>query len=158
MKNKELLILITFCIAMGVSSTHAAPPSDPLSNIFITGGIDADHPGGQVNAALIAGNPPVLYIGGDFTAVRPYTGHGVALDADPTQPGAADPAFAQVDGDVFAVVPDGAGGWYIAGSFTGVGGVSQRNVAHINANGTLDAAFNPDPAGLVRALVLSLDG
>ena len=155
MKYIELLLCITFCIVFQASAARAAPPNDPVSSIYVTGGIDKDHPNGQVAASVITGNPPVLYIGGEFTAVRPLTGHGVVVNANT---GAADPAFPRVDGDVNAVAPDGAGGWYLAGAFTGVGGTSVRNVAHIKADKTLDTAFNPDPAGLVRALVLSPDG
>src|SRR5262245_43782745 len=151
--------ILPFCF-LGITwagAAHAAPSNDPLKNIFITGGIDQDHPEEQVNTSIIAGNPPVLYIGGAFTAVRAYTGNGVALDANPSHTGAVDPDFAQVAGDVFAVLPDGAGGWYIVGSFTSVGERSQRNVAHIQSDGTLDTAFNPDPSGLVRTLALSPD-
>src|SRR3954471_17178458 len=128
--------LVLFSCLLGIMWTgtaYAAPPNDPVSNLFVTGGFNG-LTNGQVNAAVLAGTPPILYIGGDFSAVRPYSGHGVVLDADPTHLGTADAAFPQVDGDVFDVVPDGAGGWYIAGAFTGVGGVSQRNVAHIKAD------------------------
>src|SRR5215470_16357233 len=157
MKKTRLLPWITVCITMGVLSAQAAPPSDPLSSLWVTGGFNG-LTNGQVNAAVLAGIPPLLYIGGDFSAVRPYSGHGVVLDADPTHPGTADAAFPQVDGDVFAVLPDGAGGWYIAGAFTSIGGVPQHNVAHITADKTVDTAWRPDPTGLVRALALSHDG
>ena len=153
MKHTRCLLLITFCITMKAASIHAAPPKDPVSSVFVTGGFNGQT-NGQVNASVITGNPPVLYIGGEFTGVRPLTGHGVVLNANT---GAQDVAFPRVDGDVNAVAPDGAGGWYLAGAFTGVGGMSVRNVAHIKADKTLDTAFNPDPAGLVRALVLSPD-
>src|SRR5436190_1377034 len=54
------------------------------------------------------------------------------------------------------VVPDG---WYIAGSFTHVGGLARRDLAHIRANGTVDpafdATFDPAPTANIRALARS---
>jgi hypothetical protein len=51
--------------------------------------------------------------------------------------------FAEVaGGDVRAVVSDGAGGWYIGGTFTDVGGQPHRGLAHIDANRNVDPAFN----------------
>ena len=69
-----------------------------------------------VNA--IADNGTTIIIGGDFTYVGPYTGHGVPLDASSGSPKTPYP---KVDGDVYAVVPDGSGGWYIGGAFARVG-------------------------------------
>jgi len=44
-----------------------------------------------------------------------------------------------VDGDVRVVYPDGDGGVYIGGDFTGVGGFPRKNAAHIRADGTVSA-------------------
>ena len=58
--------------------------------------------------------------------------------------GAVDPTFPQVEGgSVCAAVADGAGGWFIGGDFTSVGGVPRRHLAHIRADGTLDPVWNP---------------
>ena len=56
---------------------------------------------------------------------------------------------------VFAEVSDGAGGWYIGGSFTSVGGLPRNGVAHILANKTVDPSFNPNVVGQVYSMVLS---
>ena len=79
-----------------------------------------------------------LYVGGDFTRAGPMTGGGVPLAVDSGQPL---PSFPKVDGDVFAVVPDGAGGWYIGGAFARVGGEPRENLAHVLADATLDPAW-----------------
>lgn len=124
---------------------HAAPISDPLSGFFVTNG--------QVNAMVRVGG--ILYIGGAFTKVRPYTGFGVALDADPTHTGAEDPTFPRVNSTVHMVLPDGSGGWYIAGEFTDVGGVTRKRLAHIKSDKTVDPNWDPNASGPVRTMVIS---
>jgi hypothetical protein len=63
------------------------------------------------------------------------------------------------DGAVTESVDDGSGGWYIAGSFTHVGGLARRDLAHVRANGTVDpgfdASFDPAPSARIRALARS---
>ena len=68
--------------------------------------------------------------------------------------GVAVSGFPEVKGSVYAVVPDGAGGWYIGGSFTSVGGFPRMDVAHILSNNTI-SPWNPNANGAVRAMVLS---
>ena len=72
--------------------------------------------------------------------------------------GKYDPAVPPVtggDGEIDATVSDGAGGFYIGGSFTHVGGVPRGNLAHIRANKTLDPGWHPSAADKVRALAKS---
>jgi hypothetical protein len=49
------------------------------------------------------------YLGGSFTYVGPNTGHGVPLD---TTTGSPVIPYPKVNGTVYAVAPDGSGGWY----------------------------------------------
>ena len=46
----------------------------------------------------------------------------------------------------------------LAGDFTSLGGLAVARVARLNANGTVDATFNPAPDGAVTALALQADG
>lgn len=82
------------------------------------------------------------FIGGDFSSYNPWiTGRGAWVDSSS---GNVDATFGSVDGgEVFASVPDGSGGVYIAGSFSSVGGVGRNRVAHISSTGVLDASFVP---------------
>ena len=65
------------------------------------------------------------------------------------------PIAAEVTGGaVQAAIADGAGGWYIGGTFTSVGGVGRPGLAHLLADGTLDTAFVSPPLGQVRSLAL----
>ena len=104
---------------------------------------------GTVNAILELGN--TVYLGGTFTAVGPYTGSGVPIDASSGVPVAG---FPKITGTVFAAVPDGSGGWYIGGSFTSVGGLARNRVAHIDASNNV-TAWNPNANNEVRALAVS---
>jgi hypothetical protein len=58
---------------------------------------------------------------------------------------------------VYALAEAG-GKTYIGGSFTSVSGVPRSNVAAINADGTLDASWNPSTDGVVYALAASANG
>jgi hypothetical protein len=120
---------------------------------------------GVVNAIVAHPSQNKVFIAGDFHYVGPViTQHnGVALSATS---GAVNTAFPIVTasgspGVVDVAIPDGAGGWYIAGQFTHVGGLSRNSLARINASGTV-LTFNPNPTsggneGTVSALALSGD-
>ena len=101
---------------------------------------------GTVNALVRSGN--TLYLGGSFSAVGPPTGAGVPIDA---VTGIAVGGFPIVVGQIGAVAPDGAGGRYIGGLFTTVGGLARANLAHILADNTV-AAWDPGTNGQVLAL------
>lgn len=94
------------------------------------------------------------WLAGSFTRIGFRSGAGVAVNAT----GASDtfPGAPRVEGGVvLATTDDGAGGWYIGGTFTQVGGVPARNVAHIFADGGVDPLFTPAGFGagaVVRAL------
>ncbi|HMU67463.1 MAG TPA: hypothetical protein PKE57_09965, partial [Cellvibrionaceae bacterium] len=88
------------------------------------------------------------YLGGDFTRFAAATGSGVVLNATTGAPR----NFPKVDGHVFAVVSDGAGGWYIGGNFGAVGCEPRSNLAHITQDGTL-SPWQPTTNGAVRSLV-----
>jgi len=106
--------------------------------------------------ALAAGPGGITYVGGSFTQAGTDTGLGGVLDA---ATGLVDRNFPKVVGAgpnpaVYAVVPDGSGGWYIGGSFTEVGGLARNNLAHIDSSGAV-TAWNPNANGTVYALALS---
>jgi len=94
----------------------------------------------------------ITYIGGYFTSVGPNTGHGVPIDTASGNPWAS---FPKVTGVLRAAAPDGSGGFYIAGEFTGIGGIARNNIAHVLPGGGLDPSWNPDCNGPVAALAVS---
>ncbi|HEY6196500.1 MAG TPA: IPT/TIG domain-containing protein [Candidatus Eisenbacteria bacterium] len=103
---------------------------------------------GNVAAVVRAGGK--IYIGGGFSQVGPASGGGVPLDI---ASGALPPSFPKVLGSLSAVVSDGAGGWYIGGQFTTVGGFPRTNIAHLASDLSV-SAWNPNANGEVLALAV----
>lgn len=104
--------------------------------------------GGSTASLAVSGDR--LYVGGDFQYVGPNTGGFAALDVNT---GALQPGWPRVDGRVVSIAADGSGGWYLAGNFQRVAGVARRHVAHVRADGTLDA-WNPGADTTVYQLVV----
>lgn len=134
-------------------------------------------PMGGVNGSVAVISQPdsagTRYIAGTFTRANPWdTGRGVALGTDSGRVLARFPKVGPTNNsgpEVQRVVADGRGGFFIAGSFTCVGGdggddgdctdageFAANRMAHINADGSIDTAFNPQPNGDV--LTLARDG
>ncbi len=118
------------------------PPARPLPNpAFVTND--------DVNA--LARNGDTIFLGGNFTRIGPPTGGGVVLDP---ASGLRASQFPDVRGTIFAITPDSAGGYYVGGHFTAVGGVARKNLAHVLADGQVDALFGPPVDDDVLALAL----
>lgn len=64
----------------------------------------------DVLASAVVGN--TAYIGGKFTTIGPDTGHFALLNVSD---GMADNTLPRVNGQVYAILPDGMGGWFIEG-------------------------------------------
>ncbi len=127
--------LVAVVVAGTAPTTVAQPVRD---DFYVTNG--------PVHAAALSGN--ALYIGGAFTWVGPATGAGVPIDA---ATGLPEHEFPRVIGSVCAVASDGAGGWYIGGEFTSVGGVARNNLAHVLRDNSV-SAWNPGANARVRTL------
>ncbi len=123
-------------------------------------------PNGIVNTILIQPDSKVL-MGGYFTQLHPYglpvSGHGyiARLNHD----GSPDATFSpNANGVVRVMALQPNGQIIIGGSFTSIqptGGAAQiaRNyVARLNADGTLDSAFNPGVNGIVYAIAVQANG
>jgi hypothetical protein len=102
---------------------------------------------GDVNAIVPWGN--TVYVGGSFGYVGPNTGGWAEVDAA----GHATTLLPRLDGEVTAMVADGAGGWFIAGPFTHVAGIARPGLAHVTASGALTPwSPSPAPTGVATAL------
>ena len=89
---------------------------------------------------VIRKNAGNIYAGGYFTQGGYQAGY------QSYYPGTADqPAFAlpKANSSINWVEPDGAGGWYIGGQFTVVGGVNRARLAHIMPDLSVDPNFDP---------------
>ena len=109
---------------------------------------------GQVNAIAIdsAGS---IFVGGAFTTIGGLGRNRLAKLSLST--GAADPVWnPAADNGVNALALDGAGALYAGGSFVSIGGQSRNRIAKLSASGTgaVDAAWNANANGTVKALVI----
>ena len=96
---------------------------------------------GDVYSMARSGN--TLYIAGSFRSVGENAGGLVRVDG---RTGEALRPYPKVAGYVNVMVPDGSGGWYIGGQFTGVAGVPRACLAQIRADGSL-TDWNPRVTG-----------
>ena len=100
---------------------------------------------GSVHTVLIDGN--FLYLGGNFDYVGQKTGPVVFFNNGATTPDKNKPILGDIrpywmSDKVFAVVPDGSGGWYIGGRFTKINNQEHLRLAHILSDNTLDYSFD----------------
>lgn len=111
-------------------------------------------PNGDVDALAVDGT--TAYVGGFFTHLGLPRDHLAVLD-----PGSGEPqdGWPGVDGGyVRASVPDGAGGWYLAGEFTSVGGTPRDGLAHLLPDKSLDPGWAPTTNGPVVAIARDTAG
>ncbi|MEZ5064609.1 MAG: hypothetical protein R3B81_07715 [bacterium] len=97
-----------------------------------------------------------LYLRGGFTILGPFTGGAVPLDPATGERVGAFPVVMGSDlsgVSVRRIIPDGAGGWFLGGQFTTVGGQPRANLAHVAADLTV-TAWNPGTNGIVEDLEL----
>ena len=142
MRHPRRLALLAAHLMLLLLTTAGIAHAQPVRQDFWA-------PNGTVNAAVVSGS--TLYVGGEFRRVGPVTGSGVPIDAATGAPLAG---FPPVDGCVYAAASDGAGGWYIGGAFTAVGGLARTNLAHVLSDMTL-APWDPQPNNTVAAIAVS---
>jgi len=94
-----------------------------------------------------------IYVGGSFEGMGLASGGTGAVDATG---GAVVPGFPKVAGDVYAIVPDGNGGWFLGGAFMALGGVARSNLAHVASDFTV-SSWAPEPNGSVFGLTLAAE-
>ena len=132
--------LVVLAFTLVAAAGHAAPLAlDPRA--WTTDG--------AVNAVVHSGG--TVYLGGRFSHVAPFTGGLVALDA---ASGSCLPGWPLFEGSVSSLAADGAGGWYVGGGFTAVGGAPRSYLVHLRSDLTLDD-WNPAPNGNVTSIVVS---
>src|SRR5262245_12296940 len=128
-----LVLELTGCSGRAASSQSINPPNAPTQTAFGVLG------NGAVSAIVPHGG--VTYIGGNFDELAALTGAFARLDAVTAKRIA--PLAETQGGEVRTSVSDGNGGFYIGGTFIIVGGKTRSKIAHILANGSVDANFNP---------------
>ncbi|MEG4494677.1 DUF4347 domain-containing protein, partial [Microcoleus sp. D3_18_C4] len=135
-----------------------------IARMNADGSLDtAFNPTGGMNSAVEAiaidssGKP---YVGGNFTTVNGTARNRIArMNAD----GSLDTAFTPSGGmnnQVQAIAVDSSGKPYVGGYFTTVNGTARNYIARMNADGSLDTAFNPTGgmSNVVWAIALDSSG
>jgi len=86
-----------------------------------------------------------MVIGGAFTS---FNGSARTYVARLNTDGSLDTSFApSLNGAVYAIACDPAGGIVLGGDFTSVGGLAYTRVARLNADGSVDTTFSPNAGG-----------
>ena len=135
--------ILLACVMLAASSSASVLRAQTLSprGVGVSG-----YGGGAVYTAALTEQH--LYIAGRFDFAGPVCGSWLALDLETGQ-SLADGAL--VAGTVAASTSDGAGGWFLSGTITGVNGVPRQGLAHILADGS-PSPWAPGVNGLVAAL------
>lgn len=113
--------------------------------------------GADSNVYAVAVSPDrKLVIGGAFTNVNGTARNRVArLNSDGTLDVSFDPGEGP-NSNITAVAVQADGKIIIAGAFTSVGGTARNRIARLNANGALDATFDPGTGANSTILAMAL--
>jgi hypothetical protein len=143
MKSLKILLLLWLSLQwatlQGLAQTYSLQP-------------DFIQTDGDINAITSANGR--LYIGGNFSSVGYLTGPGTVIGL---QSGEPDLPFPKIGGgQVYVVVPDDKGGWYIGGDFDRVAGQPRQGIARIKPDKTLDMVWEPigSPGALINAIAV----
>lgn len=94
--------------------------------------------------AIIRQSDGKYLIAGDFLNFNGVPrGRAARLNADGTLDTTFDTSGNTFNGAITSIAPQADGKFIIAGFFTNINGTAYTNVARLNANGSLDTAFNP---------------
>ncbi len=133
---------LSVSVLLLVAVLHAAHAQNPAPDpaMWETDGI----------VQCVARSGSTLYVGGQFEYVGPHTGGLAVIDAGPGTPSTGWPV---IRGRVTAIAPDGAGGWFVGGSFTKVAGLARQNLAHLRADHSVDP-WAPSVSGTVSVIAV----
>ncbi|TGL21728.1 hypothetical protein EHQ46_07700 [Leptospira yanagawae] len=116
-------------------------------------------PNFSINSALV--EPTRVLLGGDFNYVGPNVGNVAVLQTDSglLHEKTSCP-YLEVSGNANVSISDGAGGFYIGGSFVSMRGETKNKIAHILPNCKLDPNFNAPSPTIVSHYIeaMELDG
>jgi len=141
MSRRLALAIAVLTAAVVAPATAAALPTQPDPGQWTL----------NANATVqaVLPTPGTTYVGGRFTYAGPRTGSGLVTDVTSGDARGGKPIY---DGSVSDAVPDGAGGAYVAGSFTNLAGSGRSYLARLRPDGSVDPSFTPAPDGPVNSL------
>ncbi|MCX6925694.1 MAG: delta-60 repeat domain-containing protein, partial [Verrucomicrobia bacterium] len=153
MKTAVTLLTLTAALALHPMSTFAQSGAVDLTFMHRTG------PNSNVNAVVVQPDGKVVF-GGAFTEVNfTLCNHLARADADGEVDASFDPGGGP-DGVVHALALQSDGKMLIGGAFANYNGTSRTRVARLNADGSLDATFDPGTGadGLVKFVAVQTNG
>ena len=133
---------LLYIITPFAPAAHAEGAVLPREDVWLTDG----------EVSNVIPTDGLVYLGGSFSYVGPNTGGGAPVDLDTR---IALELAPRMSGAVWDAVPDGTGGWFVAGAFTDVAGSGLGHLVRIRPDGSLDPGWAPNPDGAVHALALS---
>ena len=140
----------------------AAADRNNIARLLADGRVDSTFNGnvnGRINAMVLQADGRIL-IGGSFTEVGGTARNRAArLNADGTLDASFNPNIAGGPlPEVNAIAIDDSGKIIFGGGFTSAGGQTRNRIARFNADGSLDAGFDPNASNVVLALAVQSDG
>ena len=145
-----LAVLLAALVAL--STLHFQPACAQTADDFNPGAND------YVFSLAVQADGKVL-VGGGFTTLGGQSRNGIGrLNADGTVDTSFNPGAGGSYPYVLCLALQADGKILVGGEFTTLGGQSRTNVGRLNADGTLDSAFNPGANKSVSSLALQPDG
>lgn len=138
---RYLLVLITAFLMLCLDAS-GQPSAELFTNAWV--------PDGPVESIVLTNG--LAFVAGSFRILGPACGGLAGVDLTT---GALTEPMPQVFGTASSIVSDGAGGFYLAGSFTRVGAHACTNIAHIKADHTVDTLFGSTFDDAVADLVVT---
>lgn len=142
-KYRNASIVAAWVAVISFTKANAQPVDTPRPDFWTTDG--------TINA--LVEKCGILYIGGSFSNIGPQTGNCGLISASGGLVSSAFPRFS--GGEVNAVAPDGAGGWYVGGLFRFVNGTPYDRLVHIRSDNSVDPTWTPNPDAQVLAITVS---
>lgn len=116
---------------------------------------------GTVNTIAVQSDGKII-IGGGFTAYDGATRQRIArLHVNGALDTTFDPGAASIGGYVYTTAIQSDGKIIVGGDFTAFNGTQRKNIARLNANGTIDATFNPGTGAIggdIRTMLIQNNG
>ncbi|GAB4402797.1 MAG: hypothetical protein OHK0039_01260 [Bacteroidia bacterium] len=137
--SKQLIFTLWMLLLIAASSVPLAGQTHRRGHIV---------PNGTVYTLLRSGD--TTFVGGSFSEAGYYSNRLALIGPGKELP---DQDFPMANSDIYAIVDDGSGGWYVGGSFSQIADQQIRYLAHILPDKTVDPNFNPNPNSTVRALL-----
>ena len=129
-------------VAIALLTTLLAAQAQPVRKQFV-------ETNGSIASIVKDGN--TLYVGGSFSQAGYRALHGAVVTPTNDFPAAN---FPDANSTINSIISDGAGGWYVGGSFSTLGQVSVNRLAHILPDMSVDPAFRPEPNNTVSTMQL----